>query len=183
MMTKLVATAIACVGAVATDAYTPSQDVGVADHALRAFIEQTDREWPGESDQQAITVDSLVLLANAVASLARQKGIHVRLADDVAQLRVNIRGYQAGLPEDERQSARLRRTLVHASGLIQRLLAEANQERRPSDPALNALGRAAESLDVDQSLRRQPDVIERFFGQAAAILQRLDQQQPRPREV
>ena len=182
-MTVAIATALFGLLISAGDAASNSQSAATSDQALRAFIEQADREWPGESYQQAITVDSLVLLANAVASLAQQQGILVRLADDVAQLRVNIRGYRAALPDDDRQSARLRRTLVHASGLIQRLVAEANQQRRPSDPALNALHRAANSLDVDQSLRRQPDVIERFFGQAAIILQRLDQQPTRSREV
>jgi hypothetical protein len=181
-MTTAIATALFGLLISAGDAASNSQSAATPDQALRAFIEQADREWPGESYQQAITVDSLVLLANAVASLAQQKGVLVRLADDVAQLRANIRGYRAALPDDYRQSARLRRTLAHATGLIQRLVAEASQERRPSDPALNALRRAADSLDVDQSLRGQPDVIERFFGQAAIILQRLDQQ-PTPREV
>ena len=86
--------------------------------------------------------------------------------------------YRTGLPDDDRQSARLRRTLVHASGLIQRVVAEANQERRPGDPALNALRQAADALECQLSL---------FAGnltsssvssvQAAIILQRLDQQQ------
>lgn len=58
-------------------------------------------------------------------------------------------------PEDDRQSARLRRTLVHASGLIQRLVAEVSQ----------------------------PDVIERCLGHSEAILPRIDHQQPRPLEV
>ena len=183
MMRGLTATTIVSLLIAPGGVAAASQSAAASDHALRAYVEQTDREWPGESYQQAITVDSLVLLANAVASLAQQKGILVRLADDVAQLRVNIRGYRAALPDDDRQSARLRRTLIHASGLIQRLLAEANQQRRHSDPALNALRRAAESLDIDQPLRRQPDVIERFFAQAAIILQHLDQQPTRPREV
>ena len=162
---------------------TASQNAAASDPALRAFIEQTAREWPGESYQQSITVDSLVLLANAVTSLAQQKGILVPLADDVALLRANVRDYQAGFPEDDRQSARLRRTLVHASGLIQRLVAESSQERRAGDPALNALRRAADALDTEQSLRRQPDVIERFFGYAVTILQRVDHAHVRPREV
>ncbi len=182
-MTVAIATALFGLLISAGDVASNSQIAAASNQALRAFIEQADREWPHESYQQSITVDSLVLLANAVASFAQQKGILVRLADDVAQLRVNIRSYRAALPDDDRQSARLRRTLVHASGLIQRLVAEANQQRRPSDPALNALHRAANSLDVDQSLRRQPDVIERFFGQAAIILQRLDHQPTRSREV
>jgi hypothetical protein len=177
-------TAIALFGLViAAGGPTAAQSAAASDAALRAFVEQTDREWPGDSDQQAITTDSLVLLTNAIASLAQQKGVLVHLADDIAQLRANIRGYQAGSPGDQRQSARLRRTLIHASGLIQRLVAEANHQRRASDPSLNALRRAADALDADQSLRNQPDVIERFFGHAAAILQRIDRQQPRSLEV
>lgn len=174
MTTALIATTLWCAVLAAGDAGPARQDAAVNDPALRDFMAQTDRERPGESYQQAITVESLSLLASAIASLAQQNGAQVRLADDIARLRANIRGYRAGLPDDERQSARLRRTLVQASGLIDRLVAEARHERRASDPELNALRRAAESLDQDQSLGGQPKVIDRFLGHAAAILQRLD---------
>ena len=62
-------------------------------------------------------------------------------------------------------------------------VAAASQSARPSDLALRAfvaLRRAADSLDIAQSLRRQPDVIERCFAHAAAILQRVDDRQSRP---
>jgi hypothetical protein len=105
MMVGLIATTLFSLLSSPGDAAIASQSSAASDQALRAFIKQTDREWPGESFQQALTVDSLVLLANAVASLAQQKGILVRLVDDVAQLRANIRGYQA---DYRRMTARAR---------------------------------------------------------------------------
>lgn len=177
-MMRIGLTAIAIIGPLigaGTVAGHP-QSTAASDPALRAYVEQTDREWPGESHQQAITVESLVLLSNAIASLAHQRGINARLTDDLAELRANTAVYRAGSPEDPRQSGRLRHTLIQAGDVVQRLVSEADGQRRRDDPALNALRRAADSLDVDQSLRQQPDVLERFFGQAAAILRSVERQ-------
>ena len=153
---------------------TGVQHVAEADRALRAFVEYTAREWPGEAHQQAITVKSLTLLADAVASLAERNGLATRVGGDLATLRENIRHYHNGRPGELVQSTRLRRTLMHASALTRRLLVEANKDADPRDARLNALQRAAESLDDHQPLRRQPDAIENFFRHAAEALQRFE---------
>jgi len=173
MLTSAVA-AVACVLVISGESLRPWQSATASDPALRAFIEQTRRDRPEEPLQQASTAESLTLLASAVSSMAQQRGALVRLADDVARLRADIRAYRAGSLDAPQQSARLQRTLTQASLLIHRLVAETRHERRASDPELNALRRSAESLDHEQSLRKQPDVLERFFDHAAAILQRLE---------
>jgi hypothetical protein len=180
---QLVAAALCCALAAAFPAVAATQASSEGDQSVRAFVEQTDRQRPADSNQRSITVGSLNLLDKAIESLAQRGGAQVRIADDIARLRVNIRGYQAGVSDGGPQSARLRRTLVQASGLIERLVTETSHVRRPRDPELKALRRAAESLDESQSLRSQPDVIERFFRHAASILQRLDRQPTRAPEV
>jgi hypothetical protein len=174
MTAHLAAAGASCMLLLLTGSAIASQDVAGSDQALRAFVEYTDRKSSGEAHQQAITVKSLTLLADAVASLAQRNGLATRLDGDVATLRQHISDYQTGRSGEVAQSARLRRTLIHAGALIRRLLVEAKKDARPRDARLNALQRAAESLDDRQLLRRQPDVIENFFRHAAQALLRFD---------
>jgi hypothetical protein len=145
------------------------------DRALLAYIDQVEREWPGESAQQELTADSLTLLADAVASMADRKQLttpQVRLA--IEQLRRQTQAYRAGTPGTLEQAKRLRRTFQETAALVDSLVDRAARKNEPVDPRLSALARAADSLDDDMLLRRQPDVIERFFHHAAAALRRVD---------
>jgi hypothetical protein len=145
------------------------------DRALLAYIDQVEREWPGESAQQALTADSLTLLADAIASVADRQQLttpQVRLA--IEQLRRQTQAYRAGTPGTHEQAKRLRRTFKETAALVDSLVARAALKQEPVDPGLAALARAADSLDDDMLLRRQPDVIERFFHHAAAALRRVD---------
>lgn len=146
----------------------------ITDPALRAFVEQVAREWPGESHQQALTVASLTLLADAIKSVAERRRLSSpRVAQGVDELRSQTRAYGAAAPSDGGQGVRLRQAFVTASDLVAHLVNAAGIEKEPVDPRLSALRRSAESLDTTQSLRRQPDVIERFFHHAAEALQRV----------
>lgn len=182
MNVQVLVIALGCALATAPRALA-AQELRITDPAVRAFVEQADRELPATSAQHGVIVRSLNLLANAIVSLAQRGDAQVRIADDIARLRVDIRGYQSGGADAATQSGRLRRTLIQASGLMQRLVVETSHVRRASDPELNALRRAAESVDETQSLVRQPDVLERFFEHAATILQGLDRRQAQPSEV
>lgn len=157
---------------------TASQQTPAApptDPLLRTYVEHVAREWPGESAQQALTGESLTLLADAVGSVAERKQLsspQVRLA--VEQLRRQTAEYQVGTPGTLEQSKRLRRTFATAAELVASLVDRAGLEQQPVDPRLSALGRAADSLDDEMLLRRQPDVIERFFHHAGEALRRID---------
>lgn len=147
----------------------------VSDPALRLFLEQVDREWPGESEQQAITVKSLELLADAIGSVARRKQLPLPdLESSVRELRELTERYRAGRPDDLVQARRLRDTFVSAADLIDRLLTSAGLQKKPVDPRLGALHRSAESLDAALTVRRQPDVLERFFTHAGEALRRIE---------
>jgi hypothetical protein len=147
----------------------------VSEPALRLFLEQVDREWPGESEQQAITVKSLELLAAAIGSIARRKQLPLpNLERSVCELRELTERYRAGRPDDLVQARRLRETFVSAADLIDRLLTSAGLQKKPVDPRLGALHRAAESLDASLTVRRQPDVLERFFTHAGEALRRIE---------
>jgi hypothetical protein len=151
------------------------QTPSASDPALRLFLEQIDREWPGESEQQAITVASLELLADAIGSVARRTQLPLpNLERSVRELRQLIERYRAGKPDDLVQARRLRETFVEAADLIDRLLTSAGLQKKPVDPRLGALHRAAESLDTAMTVRRQPDVIERFFSHAGEALRRIE---------
>lgn len=138
--------------------------------AVETFVQHVDREWPGESQQQALTRDSLRLLADAVADLARRHKLSSsEFERELQALRDATARYAAGTPGDASQSRQLRKTLETAADLV-RTLAVHTGAASSIDARLNALERSAESLDRDQPLRRQPDVLERFFHHAAETL-------------
>jgi hypothetical protein len=142
---------------------------------VQKLSDYVSREWPGESHQQSINSTALTLLADAIEARAAQRpSASGALAEDIAKLRQQIEDYRTGKPGDLAQSRRLRRTLVHASSLIERILEAADARRRPRDARLNAVERAAQSLSETAPLVRQPDVIERFFHHAVEALERLD---------
>ena len=174
MTTHLIASLAAAGFLALSQPATPPPQATAPDPALQAFVSQTDREWPGESRQQTITVESLTLLADAISSLGKRHGLEARVAGDLATLRAGISRYQAGKPGTVAQAKQLRRTLIDAATAIERLVSEAEAERHPRDGRLNAIRRAAESLDGGALLLRQPDVIERFFHHAAEALKRLE---------
>ena len=143
-----------------------------ATHKLADYV---NREWPGESHQQAVTSTALTLLADAIEANGTRQSLEKRdFAADVVRLRQQINEYRTGKPGDLEQSRRLRRVLIGASSLIERVVESADARQRPRDPRLNAVERAAKSLSENTTVLRQPDVLERFFRHAVAALQRLD---------
>jgi hypothetical protein len=146
---------------------------------LDAFIAQVDREWPGESRQQAITTDSLRLMADAVAAVAARGRIDSpRLARPLQQFREETERYAKGKPGTERQSEQLRRTFLTGVAVME-ALTERVDEGRTLKARVSALERAAKSLDDDDPVLRQPDVIERFFRHAGEILKLVEAGAPR----
>lgn len=96
-------------------------------------------QWPGESLQQAMTAETLGLLADAVVSLAERKTLSTReLLFKVDELRSCV--------------------LIARADIVDELVERAGLEKSPVAPRLSALRRAAESLDPSAPLRRQPDV-------------------------
>jgi hypothetical protein len=81
--------------------------------------------------------------------------------------------YANGPPDSAGHIERLRQAFTSAADIIDELVEVAGVEKRPVDPRMSALRRAAESLDPALTTRRQPDVIERFFHHAAEALQRV----------
>lgn len=150
-----------------------SAQVTVENPKLRTFVEHVDREWAGDSHQQAVTVTSLRLLADAVEAVGRRSADHASMDREIAELRAMTGEYDRGTPGDPQQSKRLRKTLLGASQIVARTVTAAGLASRP-DPRLSAMQRAARSLDDDAPLRRQPDVLERFFQHAAEALRRFD---------
>jgi hypothetical protein len=150
-----------------------AQQTAIENPALRAFLEQVDREWPGESRQQSVTVESLTLLASTVESIAKARQ---KLTPDIItgldRLRTETHKYERGVPSDLSQSTQLQHVLITAADVLRRL-AGAGADTEPERSRLAALKRSAESLDRRAPLRRQPDVIERFFHQAAELLRDL----------
>ena len=143
--------------------------------ALQKLADYVAREWPGESHQQAITTTALTLLADAVEARAAEPAARgADLAPDIERLRRQIDEYRSGKPGDLRQSRLLRRTLLDASSVIERLLTRLDARRQPRDARLNALERAAKSLSENAPVIRQPDVLEHFFRHAVEALRRLD---------
>ena len=132
------------------------------------------REWPGERQQQALTVTALNLTADAIDDVAKRNGVAANeLNRDISKLRELIERYSSGTPGDVEQTSRLERALKQAASLINDLAA-ADHQRRTKPADLNAMERAVSSLDDDAPLRRQPDVIERFFTHAVALLRGLN---------
>lgn len=155
------------------------QSTTAAAGATHKLADYVNREWPGESHQQAVTSTALTLLADAIeANAMRPSAARDDVAADVVRLRRQIHEYRTGTPGDLKQSRRLRRVLISASSLIERVLESANARQRPRDPRFNALERSAKSLSEDATVLRQPDVLERFFRHAVEVLQRLDGASP-----
>jgi hypothetical protein len=147
---------------------------GTSPQAIDVFVQHVDREWPGEAHQQALTGESLNLLLNAVEVLAqRRNATSAEFARSLQQVRSETGKYGAGTPGDLSQSRQLRKTLRTTADVV-RILAERTGVADSIEARLNALDRSARSLDDDQPLRRQPDVLERFFRHAAEILKAMD---------
>ena len=145
---------------------------------VQTFARQVERDWPGESQQQTLTVESLKHMSVAIESLltGSQK---TTFENDFLRVTSDIRTYASGIPGELVQAKRLRDVFQAASELIVRMADRLAQlDRR--DPNLSAMRRAARSLDDDQMLLRQPDVIERFFDHAAAALVKIEAAQSPP---
>ncbi len=137
--------------------------------ALHSFAEYVEREWPGEG-AQVINCKALSLMADAVESVAAKRQISLRsIGKEMTRFRAHTTAYCQGSPEDRAQPDKLRRTLIRGSRLIAEL-AEAAPDRVGLTAHLNALDRAARSLDKDASPQRQPDVVERFFHHGVQVL-------------
>jgi hypothetical protein len=140
---------------------------------LRAFDEYVRREWPGERTQQEINCRALELMVNAVEAVAAKRRVgEAKSMESAARVRERRQDYCSGNPADREQPRKLRRTLIEASELIEKLAESV--EQRKFTAHVNALNRAAESLDEAAPLRRQPDVMERFFHHGAELLVLLD---------
>ena len=159
-------TVVACLAAANASAATAQS--ADARTALQSFVAHVEREWPGQAEQQAITVESLNLLADTVRSIASARG---QLTPDTLtvldRLRTETQRFASGKPDNTTQSTQMRHVLTTATDLLARLAASAGTE---TQSRLAALRRAADGLDARQPLFRQPDVLERYFHQAAELL-------------
>lgn len=150
--------------------------------ATQKLADYVNREWPGESHQQAVTSTALTLVADAIeASAARQRLGRRDFVANIVRLRQQIGEYRTGTPGDLKQSRRLRRLLIDTSSVIEQVLESAGARQRPRDARLNALERSAKSLSEDAPVLRQPDVLEYFFRHAVELLERLEQPSGRAR--
>jgi hypothetical protein len=141
---------------------------------LDAFVAQVDRDWPGETRQQAITTDSLRLMADAIAAVAARVRLDSpRVAGRLEQLREETERYAQGTPGTERQSGQLRRTFLTGVDVMAALI-DRIDEGRELEARVSALQRTARSLDDDDPVLVQPDVIERYFRHAGEILKLVD---------
>jgi hypothetical protein len=166
-----VAMTVVVAGCAAAACATRAADTAV----LTEYRQQVQREWPGESHQQALTTDTLRLLAAAIGAVAeRRTEAWPELASRLERMRADTEAYRLGQPGTLDQSAALRRIFMNTAGLITELVERAGVAERPVDPRLSALHRAAESLAPDMLLRRQPDTLERFFHHAGEALHRVD---------
>lgn len=154
-------------------AASAGQQTVVVNPALRAFIEQVDREWLGESHQQAITLESLQLLMNAIETLMARDAPAPGIKTDLATLRNETQRWADGKPDSAAQSEHLSRIFVKAAALLSRLGEESDAPEDALKPRLAAIRRSAEALDPKRPPRSQPDVIERYFHQAAEILRQI----------
>ncbi len=154
-------------------ATTLLQSQTVATPALQSFVQHVEREWPGERAQQEINCRALELMASAVEAVALGRKVRGNdVPSGIMRFGELTGSYCTGDPNDRDQPQRLRRTLVDGSALMAALVRTTGD--RNSSAHLNALDRAARSLDRHAPLLRQPDVIERFFHHAAAVLTLLD---------
>lgn len=168
---RLVVAGMCALTVLPVGASSASQEAGSAESPVKQFARQVDREWPGESQQQDITVDSLRHLMRAIESLlpTGPDDSTTRFERSRRQLVDAIAAYREGIPGEIGQAKRLRKVFLEASDLIAAMARDlARVESR--NPRVSALRRSARSLDDDQRLLRQPDVIERFFDHAAAVL-------------
>jgi hypothetical protein len=62
--------------AVASQETPATAAVPVQDPTLRVYLDKIDRDWPGESYQQSLTAQSLILLADAIVSVAKSRNLY-----------------------------------------------------------------------------------------------------------
>jgi hypothetical protein len=147
------------------------------DRALGAYRNYVDREWAGKAYQHSMTREALTLLMNALDSVAQRRELtSPQLTRSMHDVRPLIAAYDAGAPDHVGQSARLQRVFLAITDVVERLVDASGLLREPIDPRLSALRRSAESLDLRAPLRRQPDVIERFFHHAGEALYRISEE-------
>lgn len=156
--------AIAGTSCVRTVYITPVQNL-----ALRGFIAHAEENWPATPQQQAQTADTLDWLASAIQSLATTKSLTVAdLSTKLQAFRASIKEFAAGKPDNPEQPRTLQRMFVDGASLVDELLAASHLDRA------TAVSQAAEALDLNQPLQRQPRIIERYFREVSGALQRVD---------
>ena len=167
---------IAATASFAAASVIAAQAPGTAEarKAVGAFTAQVEREWPGARQQQAITVRSLILLADAVHSLAAARQLLTpELLTVLDRLKTETQRFQSGTPDDAAEhTLRLQHALLTATDLLGRV-AGPDSDNEAGRARLAALRRAADGIDRRQPLQRQPDVMERYFHQAAELLNHL----------
>jgi hypothetical protein len=121
-----------------------------------------------------MTVDTLERLGDAIASLALTKGAtSAPISQRTSTFRASTRGFAAGKPGAVAQAAALRETFLIGASLV-RAVVTASGLANDVDEQVTSLERSAESVDRAQPLPQQADAIERFFRDAAAVLERVD---------
>ena len=141
--------------------------------ALTHYLDYIDREWPGNATQHAITSRALSLLLQAIDEVAgTQAPPSTQLVRSLEPVRGLVATYDGGPHDRGAQSATLQRIFLGLTDVLERLVAASGRLEEPVDPRLSALRRSAESLDLRVPLRRQPDVLERFFHHAGEALRR-----------
>ena len=145
----------------------------VDNDSLRLYVAHAERNWTAGSEQQAMTIDTLDRLADAIASLAVSKGaVSPTFTERLSELRSSTVAFASGKLGANEQAAALRETFGIAASMVRSLVNATSA--RDADDDLTALDRSAAAIDAARPLPLQADAIERFFQTAAATLERVD---------
>ena len=144
--------------------------VALSDPAVDAFVTFVAPKHSGPLSRPFV-VAALDRFVSAIEAVA--------LAHDVADaalfttahdIRRDVRRLYSRRSTAEAQIKKRRELFVAAAGLMTAIHAQLPAEYRVPAPRLEALERAADSLDVEDPLLKQPDSVERFFRHAAETL-------------
>ena len=142
--------------------------------AVAIFRANVVRQWPTDERGPAVTVEALRLMERATRGIADDWHItDDKFRDSMADFESAWEALSRHAPGDKNRPALARDALDQGRTMID-LLAEALRDTgTPIKTGLSAMKESVEQFDRKQPVRQQVDVLERYFDQAAALLQSM----------
>ena len=145
---------------------------------IAVFVANTDRQWPVDEREPFVTAEALRLLEAAGRSLADDWGVNDGdVHESIAAFSLSRVALEKQARGDDDRPRYVREALANAESMLDALAAAVDLDE--TTPQLLArLEDTTDEFDRKRQVRQQVDVLETFFGHAAALMRELADSPP-----